>query len=240
MVKFSETDLIEAATCYLDGGADYREALKAVRLPPTRKTAYVILRFLIDWGELGRNLTKKDTDGEPRRKCLTALRKWLSKKNNRHDLKLLSQRTLLEFSTNPNKDTTEALLRLYKGLDGIPGFGATAVGKTLHILLPKLCVVWDEEYVRKKQGYGNNGHAYIEYLKTRGRLLCTLEGIRKAHKHRSLDETVHWIRERATEEYLARGRDAPITRFLDEINYGSERVVRRLKDLREQVRQRTQ
>ena len=54
--------------------------------------------------------------------------------------------------------TSEKIKLLYDEIDSVPGFGPTATAKTLHLLCPNVCVMWDkgirEEYEEKMKSQG--------------------------------------------------------------------------------------
>jgi hypothetical protein len=199
---------MEALDAYHDE-PEYYEALEGATGTDIDSIAAVLFEYLMEWGGMARSFPV------PRRPALqSALSGWLRDHAGE----------LSEFSSVPIWSTdfdgiAEKLARLFDSMSSIgSGFGATARGKTLHVLLPALCVIWDAKYVRTPQGFDEDGHGYIAYLQSRRTIL--LEAIQDMKHATGLmdDETaVNWLSEEHRRRH-ARCR-APITKLLDEINY---------------------
>lgn len=193
------------------GEPEYYEALEAVKHGTPRDVAQRVLNFLKGWGEMTR-LPKEGSS--KRRKLEIALAVWL--REHRKDLEDLRQQRI--WSANLSKIGPQ-LITMYDSLASMrKGFGPTATGKTLHVLLPGVCVIWDAVYVRNRQGFDEEGKDYLEYLKTRQTILLDLINEAKRETGIANDEA---LVESLIEQHARRwsGCRPPITKLLDEVNY---------------------
>lgn len=100
--------------------------------------------------------------------------------------------------------------------------GATAAGKILHLTLPNLCPIWDEQWVRKPLGLEEQAWAYLTYMRVVRSVLvrvvrevAKLEGV-PLHDASTLLVQLH----ETTAGPLS--RKEPLTKFFDEAVYGPE------------------
>lgn len=195
---------------------EYYEGLNEVRKKDFAKAAEAIVKYLRDWGNVSRNLPAA------RRKAIeSALANWL--REHSHELDELRAERIWRADF---ERIGERLTELFDSMKYVgKGFGPTSRGKTLHILLPDLCVVWDDEYVREPQSFDDDGKGYLSYLKTRQAVL--LDAIQDTKRAKGLaddEAAVEWLRERHNERHT-RCR-APITKLLDELNYHDSAAFR--------------
>ncbi len=99
-------------------------------------------------------------------------------------------------------------------------FGPTGTGKLLHMLLPNICVIWDNEIVRKRWHLRDDGAAYVFYVRQKWRELDRV--MTDFSKHQKVPDVIAEI-ESEHSRYLARigfpGVHEPISKLLDECNY---------------------
>ncbi len=217
-----------------DGDWDYCEALRAIDTRPNLKNTRAIYRYLKDWGALGRNLPRCPDDGEkplthPQRKAWEAWNRelvgWLSRGDVKHALRSLRTRAHRLESVQNWKVVGDRVTFLFDSLKRTmgKGFGVAAVGKTLHILLPDLCVVWDNKWVldRQRPGgdwYDQDGAGYVCYLKNRQQILKRLrKDLRSRYGLKTDQEALRWLWDHRND--YCPSQKPRITKLLDEINY---------------------
>lgn len=123
-------------------------------------TSRALVDFLREWGGLARNLPG---EGKRRESLERALTDWMRQKH-----MILDELRSLAIQSVDFNEIGDCLAGLFDSLMGLEkGFGSTATGKTLHVLLPSLCVLWDGKYVRDTQGFDEDGQGYVEYLRSR-------------------------------------------------------------------------
>jgi hypothetical protein len=95
-------------------------------------------------------------------------------------------------------------------------FGVVAAGKLMHMLFPKLCVIWDNKYVLNRRFgekyFERNGKGYYDYLKIKR------EELRKITTEKAIKE----IEQEHTDFLLRNGYEnirELVTKLLDECNY---------------------
>ncbi len=215
MASEERARLLEALEAYHDE-PEYNEMLE-VAAKHIDRVPHVLIEFLRGWGELARNLPKK---GPRRRRLERSLARWLS--THRIDLQELGAEKIwladLEMIGPRIEELFDSLAWIEKG------FASTAAGKTLHVLLPDLCVLWDAAQVRELQGYGEEGKDYVEYLRSRRAILDdALEDARLQTGFGDPTVLVEWIIEQHARRHgVSR---PPVTKLLDEVNYDERESV---------------
>ncbi|MGP8057824.1 MAG: hypothetical protein ACLP9K_09525 [Nitrososphaerales archaeon] len=138
------------------------------------------------------------------------------------DSKLVSDIKQIRFEdlTSSNLQTVKSLFKSLRNVQFHESgrtrhLGSTAVGKTLHMLAWRSCIIWDDVYVKNRGGkrcYSDEEDGYAQYLSDKRAELDTI----------LQRQSVHEIETRHAKFLQAKGfRDAyePITKMLDELNY---------------------
>ena len=203
------------------------------RTPPQGEQLRLILDdYLRTWGRMARVLgSSKDDKSKVRQGLEFALqREW-------SEIQSLSHWTIERV---PNKSCLTSLERVFDGLlESWRGLGTVnskvrkspvAVGKLLHIILPDLCVIWDNRYVLdnwfeseggKKEWFPPTGQGYARYVALKAQQLASVSkkiGASSKIAGRRL-ERLHMAKVRRMVEGIPPGRVEPITKILDELNY---------------------
>lgn len=181
------------------------------------------LRFLVDWGG---SSTARAFPESGRARLRRSLDKWAQA--NQPQIEALSTDALWSGSLHalgPSVcDLFDTLSRVEQPRTGGKArtFGPTAAGKTLHLLLPRLCLIWDETAVRTPLGLGPDPWSYLRYLRVQktllGEMLTTIssaEGFSTADAVRSIVRTHRKQRDAGT----PMAHDEPVTKLLDEAIY---------------------
>jgi len=97
-------------------------------------------------------------------------------------------------------------------------FGSTGAGKALHLLLPDLCPIWDEEVVRSPLGLDEQAWSYLWLLRLEREIL---RRISEESRRADLEETVGAIVD--AHRASVRGAEVParepVTKIIDEALY---------------------
>ncbi len=177
----------------------------------------VILGFLVDWGgpSTARSFPVRSRTGLTRQ-----LDTW----HERHNEVLIRLANCTLWESNL-REVAPDICDLFDGLRGLEQprsngrtFGSTATAKTLHLLLPNLCAIWDQRVIRGSLELDEQAWAYISYL----RLLRSLatEAIEEfvteqgGDKNAAVERLVASHRGQTEAEF-----DEPITKILDEAAY---------------------
>jgi len=219
--------LLDALDSYHDE-SDYYEMLETAA-KDERNVPHAIVDFLRGWGGLARNLPGS---GHERLKLEKALAEWLE--SHRPTLQRLRMERiwLVDF-----EKIGTGLEELFDSLACIrKGFGSTAAGKMLHVLLPNLCVLWDAKYVRGRQGFRDDGKGYVEYLKSRQMILT--DALRDGKMQTGFDDPstiLKWLVDQHSLRFAT--CKPPVTKLLDEMNYDERGHVQAyLRSIRDRVR----
>lgn len=188
--------------------------------PETQKIHGIVKGYLWEWGGMGRVFGKMDwehlrsqvinkiIENEKEFKELCGSDFFQLSKNGKNSLVVLYE-SFLEMKIKSKKPNRQ--LR----------FGPTAAGKLLHIILPKICIIWDEEKVRRKDryDYGEVGIEYLRYLSDRWQVLDK-ESLWPESGIVNREVAIAEI-EKAHHEYLKDIGDInePVSKLLDEANY---------------------
>lgn len=128
------------------------------------KEVIKIIDFLVGWkcrglvGSSSPNIQKMSRQLEDMKKTLRSL-------NNK--FKKLKGYTLKDVPFE-NEGIEKAILTIYKDIDSIEQIGPTATSKIMHIINPRLFIMWDEAIRSDKWGYGcerGTADQYIEFMK---------------------------------------------------------------------------
>ena len=217
--------LLKVAACYHDGSRDehaYGEYVQHFS-PRRQRVSDFILGFLVDWGSLARIFPKEGLSG-----LKAELDQWFAEHEGvisqlstellwRADLGTIGYDICELFDTL--RRVQQPVIRGRKRT-----FGPTAAGKTLHLLLPKLCVIWDEETVRKNVGLDGDAWSYLRYLRAQKAILGKAMQAVSEQNQCNAEAAVQWIEQthRLGHEKVARlSFDEPVTKILDEAMYDS-------------------
>lgn len=160
-----------------------------------------IIDFLVEWkcrglvGSSSPDIKKMSRQLEDMKKTLRSLS---------HEFKKLKGYTLKDVPLE-NEDIKKTILTIYKDIDSIKQIGPTAASKIMHIINPRLFIMWDEAIRSDKRGYGyERGTAvqYIEFMKEMQSKAITLE--------------TNW-EEKEIEIPIRKRRT--LTKLMDEVNY---------------------
>ena len=69
---------------------------------------------------------------------------------------------------NPPNTVADAIECCYQKLISVKGLGPTATAKILHVLLPELCVMWDDpilKYFKSQHNVSGTGIGYVQFLR---------------------------------------------------------------------------
>ena len=199
----------------------YGEYLGQMRnLGSTGQVGNLILRYHIDWGT---STTARTIPRVGRPNLPEKLDAWfaeiepLIKRCSKHvlwncDLRRIGPELLFAF------ESLRTIRQVETGKRRL-SFGPTLTGKTLHLLLPDLCMIWDEAVVRSPLDLDNQAWDYLSYLRIQKAVLN--QAISSLNKESALppEGAIRWI----VEEHRTRrdrraplGYDEPITKILDE------------------------
>ena len=236
MVGFHER-LVKGAANYHDGSPD--ERVYGEYLSRSRKISdefgNFILGFLVSWGSLARIFPKEGLAG-----LKIKLDQWFVE-HERIVAQLSNTRLWQVDLRSIGLDICELFDSLKRVQQPIVrnrkrAFGSTAAGKTLHLLMPDLCVIWDEKVVRKSVGLDGDAWSYLRYLRAQKAILE--KAIRDASDQNHLDANaaVKWLeRTHRTQRdnITPLSFDEPATKILDEAMYDSDFVSQEVRPLLE-------
>jgi len=98
----------------------------------------------------------------------------------------------------------------------------TASAKMLHIILPRLFIIWDQKFVRSQQNLKPDSASYVKYLSTKQTQINKLfESFRETNPSANLADLVKDLEEQhhrflTQELHLKEPANEPITKLLDE------------------------
>ncbi len=220
---------------------DYLYVLRRTRLlatsqnPPTRENLRLILdEYLRGWGSMGRTLGGKSYgEKDP---VLDKLK--MSIYDHWKQVRDLSK---LKIWTLETSGQLKPLSELFEGLhqswvrkgvnDGRKRFRShVAVGKLLHILLPDLCIIWDDENVLKRKfaipkkdpgKFQKSGEGYAHYIDFKADQLRNLARSHSIPTERYASHLEQLHRQTLLRKFpeLRRAEVEPVTKLLDELNY---------------------
>jgi hypothetical protein len=110
---------------------------------------------------------------------------------------------------------------------GFLRIGPTASSKLLHFMFPNLYVIWDRRWVRDPQHYGETSDEYYRYLTNKRELLASVI----CESGRMTKDIVEWLvlQHSMDLEWIGLPHTLePITKLLDEINFGNKHQSSRL------------
>jgi hypothetical protein len=174
----------------------------------------IVQGYLIDWGGMGRWLSRENSGSESVDQIADKIVKALN--GNKSKVQRLTMLNLLKDLENAEDDIKKVFdsvcsVELKHGL-----FGVVAAGKLMHMLFPKLCVIWDNKYVLNRRFgekyFERNGKGYYDYLKIKR------EELRKITTEKAIKE----IEQEHTDFLLRNGYEnirELVTKLLDECNY---------------------
>lgn len=120
----------------------------------------VLEPFLIQWGMMVRTLARKDMDWAKLGHVL---------RNLEPHLKILRGKSFLNVRFD-DEEISKTIKEVYEELSSVKHVGATAVSKILHLMNPKIFVMWDEKICRMYNVKGS-AKGYLEFLSKNQRLL---------------------------------------------------------------------
>lgn len=225
MTGFHER-LVKGAANYHDGSADeqaYGEYVHRSR-NISQGVGDFVLGFLVDWGSLARIFPIEGVAGLKKE-----LDHWFA----------AHQGILARLSRNPlwKADLRKIGLDICELFDSLKrvqqpvvrgrrrAFGSTAAGKTLHLLMPKLCVIWDGKTVRKNVGLDEDAWSYLRYLRAQKTVLEKAIHDASDQNHFDAKAAVQWIEKthRVQRDRISPlSFDEPVTKILDEAMYDSD------------------
>jgi len=215
--------LVQCAANYHDGSPDERFYGEYLHRSQDMNHGFgsFVLGFLMDWGSLARTFPKEGLTG-----LQANLEQWYV--DHEGIVARLTNRPLWETDL---RDIGLDICELFDSLKRVRqpivrgrkrGFGSTAAGKTLHLLLPELCVIWDEKIVRKNVSLNGDAWSYLRYLRAQKTILE--KAVRDASEQNHFDARagVQWIERthRIRRDNVAPlSFDEPATKILDEAMY---------------------
>jgi len=113
----------------------------------------VVKIFLLQWGQMGRTVNRKDLNWEQLTNNL---------RNQKESFRRLQSETLLDIDLD-DKEVTDIIMEVIKSVR-VRHIGPTAISKILHLFNPELFVMWDDR-IRKKYLVGGNENCYLDFLK---------------------------------------------------------------------------
>ena len=181
----------------------------------------IVKGYLIDWGGMGRWLSRENSGSESVDQIADKVVNTLN--GNKSKVQRLTMLNLLKDLENAEDDLKKVFesvcnVELKHGL-----FGVVAAGKLIHMLFPKLCVIWDNKYVLDRRFgekyFERNGKGYCDYLQIKReelrRILDSFGEIRT-------EDAIEKIQQEHAEFLHGNGYKnirEPITKLLDECNY---------------------
>jgi hypothetical protein len=104
-------------------------------------------------------------------------------------------------------------------------FGPTATGKLLHMLAPRICIIWDQAVVRGPNNLDEDGHAYVGYIHEKWNEWDKVKEdfVGKQEFSGEPAQEILRIHQRflVKEGYSDGTIYEPVTKLLDEANYGT-------------------
>ncbi len=190
----------------------------------------IISEYLLEWGGMYRWLdrTKKEEISEV---IVNVVDNDKQKFAKIRSAAIHSENDLLEYDQDIKDLYTilcdETFVPVTKKMKRIGRFGPTATGKLLHMLAPKICIIWDQGVVRGPNELGEDGYAYVSYLHEKWKEwdkvkedLVRLEELGGDPAQEILKRHSQFL---VKEGYSDGTAHEPITKLLDETNYGPSR-----------------
>jgi len=181
----------------------------------------IIKGYLVGWGGMGRWLSRENSGSESLDQIAEKVVDILNK--NKSKVQKLTSLNLLNDLENAKGDLEKVFdnvssLELKHGL-----FGVVATGKLMHMLFPRLCIIWDNKYVLNRKfgemSFDRSGKGYCDYLwLKREELRKILHDFKEMRAESVMDK----IQQEHTEFLNRNGYEnirEPITKLLDECNY---------------------
>ncbi|RLE66703.1 MAG: hypothetical protein DRJ47_01665 [Thermoprotei archaeon] len=188
------------------GNKLYNTALSVCRRGEIEEKSIAILSFLLHYNGVWY------TQSEKGRKAFSDLEKHFSDiyelLSSVHPIiRELKDKTLLNVDLE-DPVVTNSIVTLYNRFSGV--LDATGASKALHLLHPKLFIMWDDS-IRKSYGiHIPDGDNYLEFLRTTKRELSRVVEDYANKRGLSMKEA---------EEYIVRNTGVELTKLLDEYNY---------------------
>jgi hypothetical protein len=193
-----ETELTE---CIYFGAIDKLEDVQKdlTKLDDVKHLRRVIKPFLIQWGMMGRVVGREGLDW---------VKLGLTLRSLETEFKELTDKRLSTIDFGNAKIST-AIKSIYEKLDPIAYIGSpTTVSKILHLLIPEVFVMWDNEikkvYKKKNSRIRETPEGYLEFLKETQRELIEALDDRSKEVSKELDEIEQEIRYKYKNKTLAK------------------------------------
>jgi hypothetical protein len=175
-----------------------------------------IMDFLLNWGGSSKRVFIRD--GLP--KLTERLQSWYVERK-----KAIQELRGHDIMDSNLDDLGGDVRDLFESLSMIPQdphwdgknrtFGPTAAGKSLHLLLPNLCMIWDEKWVREPLGLKGDASSYLRYLQIQKTVLQNVCASLSTSLGFDPSDAVRWIESEHRKQLNLKGDD-PITKILDE------------------------
>jgi|SRR3989442_1663501 len=98
-------------------------------------------------------------------------------------------------------------------------FGSTAAGKTLHLLLPDLCPIWDQRWIRDPLSLDDQAWSYVTYIRVAKALVIRVVGDVSNKSQLAPDLAINRLVQRHEADVVRLQRKEPVTKILDEAVY---------------------
>jgi hypothetical protein len=203
--KFEEEyELIELI--YFGAIERLREVQKDLsKIDDVKHIQRIIKPFLINWGMMNRVVGRKGLNWKKLGETLRNLEK---------EFGLLRDKKFLTINFN-EQVISDSIKTVYGKLDPIPYIGSpTTLSKILHLLNPKIFVMWDnaivEEYHRKNRRVDYTARGYLEFLKETQKVVLKAFIEHEKETGKTLDKI---------EEELESKYKKTITKIIDEYNW---------------------
>jgi len=193
------------------------------------QTNWLFNTYLLDWGKMHRVFPRRY-----RQRIVTRLHQTLPT--------LLSKYSMLNtvsLTSDSFHNTEQYVKSLYDELCNVSirdskrtvRIGPTATAKLLHFIHPNLYVIWDRRWVREPHRYGETSNEYYRYLSDKREVLEHVI----SESPKMGEEAVEWLTLQHSldlEQLGLKNTHEPITKLLDEINFGNGRSPILSKKLR--------
>ena len=166
----------------------------------------IIAAFLILWGRMGRTVDRKDMNWK---ELINQLRNLCSK----DFFKKLKNKSLLSIDESDG----DAIKRAYNSIR-VKYIGPTAKSKILHLLNPKVFVMWDEA-IRKKYKVKGTATGYLKFLRRMKKELEEALGEKRKWDEEKIVKEI--CKNLSTEELRKECTRKTLAKLIDEYNWAS-------------------
>jgi len=211
VIKINDNTILKATelfTKYAGGDIVYMDCVNCINkiedLTKIKDEEVIkIIDFLVEWKCRGL-VGSSSLDIQKMSRQLEDMKKTLRSLNNEFKKLKLKGYTLKDVPLE-NENIKKTILTIYKDIDSIKQIGPTAASKIMHIINPRLFIMWDEAIRSDKRGYGygrGTADQYVEFMKKMQSIAITLK--------------TNW-EEKEIEIVIKKRRT--LTKLMDEVNY---------------------